>query len=433
MAIFSRLFSLMSVAALFKSVYGSSGSGTVGETEGFDHSDDDDDTVYCLDKLECSGDDIDADYVYCDGFYGCYEATIYTNYVAYIDGFRGGQEAEVTSENDVYCGGYIGCFMSEVTSLEGSTTCDGTVSCYNSIIYSYNNIYLFGFKAATASDLFGNSTDVTLYAYGAYSALYSIINNVETIYNLGLYGLYFADIFTDDIEDNSFTMVNYGRLSTYYAQLYCAHKVTCNIYCRDYGCYGFEIWLAKGATVNVYYNDESCDSSPTLVYARNGGSSSSSSSLDEIEFRKQFSARKEMKSEAKKEFAKKYKREINSFKTEKDFIEFDVATKFEEIAQQVQERMGMDRGVLEGLHVYKTNVINSDDQQEIMQTNKVIDIAHYKTGNNNNQFDWESAGFGMIAGVTILALGLTTMKCFGSGNKLSIIKNKSDGYTYQSI
>ena len=105
--------------------------------------------------------------------------------------------------------------MSEITcTWMGDTICDDHTLCYNGALLSYGNFYSYGFKAAVATNIFGsgNSSDVSLYAYGAFSAfssLYSVINDVETICECIL------QIYTDGISCNKFTVYNYGRLARY--------------------------------------------------------------------------------------------------------------------------------------------------------------------------------------------------------------------------
>ena len=378
----------------------------------------------CADKLSCYQDDIEEDYIYCEGYYSCYEAELVADQDAFLDGCRAGQEAEVVAENDIYCGGYCGCFTG-FTLSQGDTICDGLYGCYNNELYSSKDFYLLGYRATTAAEIYGNGTsdEDNVYALGLYAGLYSILDYASNIYAYGMGSMYFADVFTTDVSD--FTMVNYGRYATNYGQLYCSHKTTCYVYCRDTGCYNFEVRVARKSYVYVYYEDSSCDSELSVITAI--------SSDDEMEWQEMYQQRKKMKRQARKEFKKKYGRDILEYSS-KEYEELNIEKKFAEIIERIHDRMGLIDGKTRKVHESdKRNKIiaksgNSNSQFSV--SNGVIHVSEHFNQNNKFSFNWQMAGYGTISGVVLLAIIMSYKKFFGNNNNNKLLGNN---YSYQSI
>ena len=379
-----------------------------------DRDDSDNSTEECYGYKECDSDTVSADFIYCGGYFACYEADMSATKAAYADGLRGAQEADIYSSHDVYCGGYLGCFMAAMWS-KGDTICDGILSCWHSDLASDNDIYLLGYRSGGASEIAGNSEDSTLYSYGPYGAIYSVITGVSKIINLGHTGLYYADIDTEDTEE--LNVYTYGRFGGLYAQIFCRSGSTCNVYCQDFGCYGLEIRCFSGAECSYTLSDSSCDASPTILY--------SSDDDDDTAFDILFKTRKEAKLLAKQEMAR-YSRSqfaVNEFEEIFEATMEKTLSKMHLVDGKLPQRARKYARInTELIDMTQSNVVYASEYTEFFETHK-----------HGQEKGLDTNALCAIGGVVTGLLCLLGVQRWFTREKTQTVEPQHGRYQYQSI
>eukprot|EP01084_Bolivina_argentea_P162958 283539_1 len=187
----------------------------------------------CTDSYECSSDTISDDYVYCTGYFGCYDADITSTSFCNCDGNYGCYDAEIEMESGVLsCDGDYGCYRAHIVNGDSYTYCRGSYGCYNADIWGYY-IQLSGQYA-------GYGTSITLYSDTETTGYY---------YAYGYYGAGYGDVASGDM--TTVYIYLYGYYSGYNTYIDCESGATCYIYCAGNGCYETEIFTFGTGSVTV--------------------------------------------------------------------------------------------------------------------------------------------------------------------------------------
>ena len=127
-------------SCIFQYIFAEFGSQTIDETEGFGQSGHNSNTTYNVYKLRCLGHTIDADSVFGDGDYSCYEAQIDAEYDAYTDVSPSCEEIQVYLQDGIHCVRCVDCFISENRTPTKSKHDKKSKISYNNIKNNYKSI-----------------------------------------------------------------------------------------------------------------------------------------------------------------------------------------------------------------------------------------------------------------------------------------------------
>ena len=139
--------------------------------------------------------------------------------------------SKISTNTTIICSGKYSCAKSEIIMGEGKSvripeiTCAGRVSCANTVMDVYHNIYLEGQYSGRSSDL-----------------------SASGIYGSGYYALPFTTIDSKDKDTNvSLT----GHLAGYRATFICRSGSVCSLECASTACRNMDYVCLNGATCDI--------------------------------------------------------------------------------------------------------------------------------------------------------------------------------------